>query len=328
MACARRRGLVVETGLGRAKCITSRCWRATARKRSTRIWRSKRSGSCTSRSSRSTPKQSQKRFVKAICKGPVQSDVQDGASRRTSRTAARADLRGRRPARRRSSTSTFTGTASNIEGIGLFEVARGSRAAATGLAFGDDPPLSQRALDAGGEYAYRIRGEEHMWDAGLDRQAAARGRARTAHSTYREYAALINEQSRSLKTLRGLFRVSARPDGAPVPPRRSRAGEGHRQAASRRGAMSLGSISTEAHTTPRRRDEPHRRQVETPAKAARIPLRYPRRVARRARARSRTATRSPACWAATASKSTLPLKGRRQACARRSSRVASAPLSA
>ena len=55
----------------------------------------------------------------------------------------------------------FTGTTSNVEGIGVFEVAeeaiRMHRAA-----FGDDPVLAG-ALDAGGEYAFRVRGEEHMW---------------------------------------------------------------------------------------------------------------------------------------------------------------------
>ena len=55
----------------------------------------------------------------------------------------------------------FTGTASNIEGIGIFQVAeealRQHRAA-----FGNDPVLAND-LEAGGEYAYRVRGEEHMW---------------------------------------------------------------------------------------------------------------------------------------------------------------------
>lgn len=55
----------------------------------------------------------------------------------------------------------FTGTASNIEGIGIFQVAeealRQHRAA-----FSTDPVLAND-LDAGGEYAYRVRGEEHMW---------------------------------------------------------------------------------------------------------------------------------------------------------------------
>ena len=55
----------------------------------------------------------------------------------------------------------FRGTATQVEGIGVFEVAeealRNHRAA-----FGNDPVLAEM-LDAGGEYAWRTRGEEHMW---------------------------------------------------------------------------------------------------------------------------------------------------------------------
>ncbi|MDE2047922.1 MAG: glutamate synthase subunit alpha, partial [Betaproteobacteria bacterium] len=55
----------------------------------------------------------------------------------------------------------FTGTPTQVEGIGVFEVAeealRLHRAA-----FGNDPVLAH-ALDAGGEYAWRTRGEDHMW---------------------------------------------------------------------------------------------------------------------------------------------------------------------
>jgi glutamate synthase (NADPH) large chain len=55
----------------------------------------------------------------------------------------------------------FRGTASNVGGIGLFEVMeeamRTHRAA-----FSDDPVLANM-LDAGGDYHWRVRGEEHMW---------------------------------------------------------------------------------------------------------------------------------------------------------------------
>ena len=55
----------------------------------------------------------------------------------------------------------FTGTSTNIEGIGVFEVAEEAiRLHQT--AFSDDPVMAH-TLDAGGEYAYRVRGEEHMW---------------------------------------------------------------------------------------------------------------------------------------------------------------------
>ncbi|MFX7747745.1 hypothetical protein ABTK03_20425, partial [Acinetobacter baumannii] len=55
----------------------------------------------------------------------------------------------------------FHGTASNVGGIGIFEVAEEALRLHRD-AFGDAPVLANM-LDAGGEYAYRVRGEEHMW---------------------------------------------------------------------------------------------------------------------------------------------------------------------
>ena len=55
----------------------------------------------------------------------------------------------------------FRGTASQVGGIGVFEVAE-EKLRMHDKAFGDDPVLA-RMLDAGGEYAWRVRGEEHMW---------------------------------------------------------------------------------------------------------------------------------------------------------------------
>ena len=79
-------------------------------------------------------------------------------------------------------------------------------------------------------------------------------------STYREYAALINEQGRKLKTLRGLFefRTDARDAGAD---RRGRAGGGHRQALRHRRDEPRIDLDRGAYDA-RHRDEPHRRQVE------------------------------------------------------------------
>ncbi len=138
----------------------------------------------------------------------------------------------------------FRGTTSNVSGIGLFEVAeeaiRMHRAA-----FGNDPVLAN-ALDAGGEYAFRVRGEEHMWtpDAIAKLQHAARA---ASYSTFKEYAQIINDQSKRLMTLRGLFefRFDRR---QPVPLEEV---EPAKEIVKRfsTGAMSLGSISTEAHTT-------------------------------------------------------------------------------
>jgi glutamate synthase (NADPH/NADH) large chain len=55
----------------------------------------------------------------------------------------------------------FTGTPSRVEGIGVFEIAE-EAIRMHKAAFGSDPVLAAR-LDAGGEYAWRTRGEEHMW---------------------------------------------------------------------------------------------------------------------------------------------------------------------
>ena len=48
-----------------------------------------------------------------------------------------------------------------VEGIGVFEIAE-EAIRTHKAAFGADPVLAH-ALDAGGEYAWRARGEEHMW---------------------------------------------------------------------------------------------------------------------------------------------------------------------
>ena len=137
----------------------------------------------------------------------------------------------------------FTGTASNIEGIGIFQVAeealRQHRAA-----FSSDPVLAND-LDAGGEYAYRVRGEEHMWtpDSIAKLQHASRA---NNYRTYKEYAQIINDQSRRHMTLRGLFEFRFDPSRAiPLDDVESAKDIVKRFAT---GAMSLGSISTEAHS--------------------------------------------------------------------------------
>jgi len=138
----------------------------------------------------------------------------------------------------------FRGTASQVEGIGVFEVAeealRMHRAA-----FGDDPLLATM-LDAGGEYAWRTRGEEHMWtpDAIAKLQHSVRG---NRFDTYREYAQIVNDQSRRHMTLRGLFEFRVDPAKAIPVDEVEPAAEIVKRFAT--GAMSLGSISTEAHTT-------------------------------------------------------------------------------
>jgi glutamate synthase (NADPH) large chain len=139
----------------------------------------------------------------------------------------------------------FTGTASNVEGIDLFDLAE--EAIRIHLAaFDERDPVLAAMLDAGGEYAWRVRGEDHTWtpDAIAKLQHASRA---NSYATYKEYASLINDQSRRHMTFRGLFefRFGLR---APVPIEDVEpAAEIVKRFST--GAMSLGSISTEAHTT-------------------------------------------------------------------------------
>jgi len=137
----------------------------------------------------------------------------------------------------------FTGTSTTIEGVDLDEIAR-ETVERHRLAFGDAPHL-RNALEAGGEYQYRIRGEEHMWtpDSVAKLQHAARA---NSFETYEAYARLMNDQSERLMTLRGLFEL--KPADKPVPLEEVEpAKDIVRRFAS--GAMSFGSISREAHTT-------------------------------------------------------------------------------
>lgn len=138
----------------------------------------------------------------------------------------------------------FTGTASRVEGIGVFEIAEETIRNHL-AAFGDDPVLATM-LDAGGEYAWRARGEEHMWtpDAIAKLQHSTRA---NNFSTYKEYAQIINDQSKRHMTLRGLFEFKFDPSKAIPVEEVEPAAEIVKRFAT--GAMSLGSISTEAHAT-------------------------------------------------------------------------------
>jgi glutamate synthase (NADPH/NADH) large chain/glutamate synthase (ferredoxin) len=138
----------------------------------------------------------------------------------------------------------FTGTASRVEGIGVFEMAE-EAIRMHKAAFGDDPVLAQM-LDAGGEYAWRTRGEEHMWtpDAIAKLQYSTRA---NNFNTYKEYAQIINDQNKRHMTLRGLFEFKIDPARAIPLEEVEPASEIVKRFAT--GAMSLGSISTEAHAT-------------------------------------------------------------------------------
>ncbi len=141
----------------------------------------------------------------------------------------------------------FTGTATRIEGVGLAQIAE-EAVRRHRDAFGDSP-IYRDALDVGGEYQFRIRGEDHVWSAQTVAalQHAVRG---NSPDQFKAYAKVSNEQSERLLTIRGLFRLkSAAEDGrTPVPIEEVESAKDIvRRFAT--GAMSFGSISREAHTT-------------------------------------------------------------------------------
>ena len=85
--------------------------------------------------------------------------------------------------------------------------------------------MLRSALEVGGEYAYRLRGEAHSWTPQTVSllQHAVRGNAR---DKYDAYAKLLNEQNEHLLTIRGLFRIKRGRGGRPQAgsARRGRAG--------------------------------------------------------------------------------------------------------
>jgi glutamate synthase (NADPH/NADH) large chain len=141
----------------------------------------------------------------------------------------------------------FTGTATRIEGVGLAQIAEESVRRHRN-AFGDSP-VYQTMLDVGGDYAVRMRGEDHVWNYATvsTLQHAVRG---NSYEKYRVFAKMLNEQSEKLVTIRGLFRIksAAEDERKPVSIEEVEPAKNIVRRFST-GAMSFGSISREAHTT-------------------------------------------------------------------------------
>ncbi len=137
----------------------------------------------------------------------------------------------------------FTGTTTTIEGAGLIEIA------SEALKWHDKgyghQQIYRKHLDVGGDYAYRLRGEDHNWtpETIAKIQHAVRN---NDWATYEAYSRAINEQNEILLTLRGLFDFKWAAEPLPLEEVES-AQEIVKRFAT--GAMSFGSISYEAHST-------------------------------------------------------------------------------
>ena len=141
----------------------------------------------------------------------------------------------------------FTGTATMIEGVGLEEIAEETARRHTS-AFGDDPVL-RSALEFGGDYALRLRGESHVWSSetvSTLQHAVRKG----SFETFGEYSKLVNREVARAQTIRGLFKIRMAADSGRKPVALDDV-EPAKEIVKRfsTGAMSFGSISREAHTT-------------------------------------------------------------------------------
>ena len=137
----------------------------------------------------------------------------------------------------------FTGTASRIGGIGE-EVLAVETLERHARGFG---LLTDDLLPVGGVYAWRREGEHHMWNPetiALLQHAVRHG----GRPTYDEYAKLVNEDAARRATLRGLLKFRELPEDEWLPLEEIEpVSEIVRRFAT--GAMSLGSLSREAHET-------------------------------------------------------------------------------
>ena len=116
-------------------------------------------------------------------------------------------------------------------------------------AFPENPTeRAHRTLEVGGQYQWRREGEYHLFnpDTVFKLQHATR---RGRYDIFKEYTALVDDQSERLGTLRGLFKFKfgERPS---IPIDQVESAENILKRFST-GAMSYGSISAEAHETSR-----------------------------------------------------------------------------
>ena len=191
-----------------------------------------------------TKREAVKNFVKASTKGVLKIMSKMGISTVASYTGAQvfeaiglsAEL----------VDEYFTGTTSRISGVGL-DVLAEEVAARHRFAYLSRPEeAAHRDLWAGGEYQWRREGEHHLFnpETVFKLQHATRTKR---YDIFKEYTSRVDDQSRQLATLRGLFELRNGERG-PVPIEEV---EPVSEIVKRfsTGAMSYGSISMEAHQT-------------------------------------------------------------------------------
>jgi glutamate synthase domain-containing protein 2/glutamate synthase domain-containing protein 1/glutamate synthase domain-containing protein 3 len=140
----------------------------------------------------------------------------------------------------------FTGTPSRIGGVGLDVLAR-EALSRHARGYPDGRAEHSSLLPAGGLYQWRRDGERHIWnpDTVALLQHAVRGDA-DGGRTYAQWAGLVNEEATRTAALRGLLRLRCAREPIPLADVEPAAEIVKRFTT---GAMSLGSLSREAHET-------------------------------------------------------------------------------
>jgi glutamate synthase (NADPH) large chain len=188
-----------------------------------------------------TFEEAQKRYIKAIGKGLLKVMSKMGISMLESYCGAQIfDAIG---LNNRFIQQYFTGTQSKVEGIGLREVSE-EAVRWHSQAYGREQ-IYRKHLDVGGDYAYRLRGEDHVWTPETISKLQHATRSKN-FETFAEYSRMINDQSERLLTLRGLMELKLAPEPIPIEEVEPASAIVKRFAT---GAMSFGSISPEAHAT-------------------------------------------------------------------------------
>lgn len=135
----------------------------------------------------------------------------------------------------------FPNTPTRIQGIGLYEIEK-EIAKRHHKAYLDTEIAANLDLEIGGQYRWRRDGEKHLFNP-LSIAKLQKSVRNNEPESYKEFAQMVNEQSKALMTIRGLFEFS---NYDPIPLDEV---EPWTEIVKRfkTGAMSYGSISKEAH---------------------------------------------------------------------------------
>ncbi len=138
----------------------------------------------------------------------------------------------------------FVDTPSRIGGVGLSEIALEALMKHR-RAFPRVDAERSLVLDAGGYYQWRRDGEFHQWNPGTVAKLQHAVRV-DSEKAFRDYSKLVDDDARARSTLRGLMEIKQAKEPVPLDEV-----ESAKEIVKRfvTGAMSLGSISTEAHET-------------------------------------------------------------------------------